>query len=79
MAKSKLEREEKTLQTLRDLDQGGGVTLTMGVGDRVDYFYNSKLETPEGLPKDLKVEMSSTEYDNKELLHHLLEKTRSSG
>jgi len=76
MAKDKLGREENTLQTLRDLDQGGGVTLTMGVGDRIDYYFTNKLETPEGLPKDLKVEVSSVEHNNKELLHHLLQETK---
>lgn len=78
MAKDKLEKEEKALQGLRDLDLGGGVELTMGVGDRVDYYYTNKLEVPEGLPKDLRVEMSSIQDDNKELMHNLLQKMRSS-
>lgn len=76
MAKNKLEKEEKALQTIRDLDLGGGVELTTGVGDRMDYYYTNKLETPEGLPKDLRVEMSSTERENRELLHILLQETK---
>lgn len=75
MSKNKVKSEEKTLEILRDLGGSDGVEFTMGVGDRVDYYYSNKIEPPVGLAHDLKIEISSTERDNKELLHHLLQKT----
>lgn len=75
MAKNKAKSEEKTLEILRNLGGSDGVEFTMGVGDRVDYYYSNKMESPVGLAHDLKIEVSSTEYANKELLHHLLQKT----
>jgi hypothetical protein len=36
------------------------------------------MEAPTGLAHDLKIEVSSSQEDDAELLHHLLEKTRNS-
>lgn len=81
MAKNKDKKkltEDDTLETLRSLDQGSGVRLTMSVGDRTLYHFNSQLPTPEGYPEDMSVEISSVARDNDELLHELYKKTRVS-
>ena len=80
MAKDKDQREaeERLRQTIRELDFGDGVEVTMGLGDRVTYRFSNNLKPLQkttGTP--IAVEFSSSEAENKELLHHLLQRTRA--
>ncbi len=63
-------------ETIRSLDLGDGITVSMGLGENISYFYTNQMETPFGLPRGIQVEVSSSYHDDKELLHYLLNKTR---
>lgn len=74
---SKKKTSKQTLEeVMRELDLGDGITVSMGVGDNIDYFYTNKVDTPQGLSIDLEVEISSSQTDDAELLHYLLTKSR---
>ena len=61
---------------MRGFDLGEGVSVSIGNGENIDYFYTNKMPSPEGLPMKLEVEISASQTDDKELLHYLLTKVR---
>lgn len=75
---AKKKAKERMEGVIKGLDLGNGISVSMGYGDNIDYFYTNKMEAPTGLAHDLKIEVSSSQEDDAELLHHLLEKTRNS-
>ena len=68
--------DQGLMSALHALDQGDGLTVTMSVGGKVQYYYSNKIDVA-GLPSGLNVEISSSEADDMMLLHHLLQETRS--
>lgn len=74
----KKNNQEKITEIVRELDDGEGITVSLGVGDNVDYFYTNRIKPPKGMADDFVVEISSSQSDNAELLHYLLTKSRNS-
>lgn len=68
--------EEDTRETLRELDQGEGISCTIKDGEKVSYFFTNKLPPFEWKYGKIGVELSSIEEDDIQLLYYLLGKTR---
>lgn len=71
----KYSKEEQTRSTMRKLDQGDGISVTMGVGDDVDYFFTNKVDGIKRSTKkalgEIEVEISSAKADDERLLQKL--------
>ena len=79
------DRQEGLRETIRRMDLGDGIEVTMGLRNedgtiRTDYYFTNKLK---GLKKttrstlgDLIVEYSSSQADDNDLLHFLSQKVR---
>lgn len=89
MEKPKKKRdEEKVRQHIRGFDLGSGVNISIAshkdaedTEGSIAYVFSSRLPKlatdAQNAQKILEVEFSSTEDDNKELLHALFKKTKS--
>jgi hypothetical protein len=71
----KYHKEEKKRSLMRDFDLGEGISVSMGVGDQIDYFFTNKVEGIKKSSKkalgDLEVEFSSTLTEDQDLLKKL--------
>lgn len=76
MKKEKITSKKTREEIMRSFDLGEGVTVSMGYGDKIDYFYTNTIKPPQGLPLDLEIEVSSSQTDDAQLLHYLLTKSR---
>ncbi len=85
--KKPLRKEERLRKAIRSLDQGEGVEVFISShkndkdekGSITEYFSNKqeKIADPTDIfERELEVEFSSDEQENKELLHHLSRKAR---
>lgn len=75
--KQKRDAEERLRDRIRELDLGDGITASMGVGKPTYHFSNRLPSLRKDNGTTIAVEFSSTEDENKELLHFLLQRTRS--